>query len=150
MTGGETYPRLTKFERRVLLEIPSLYPDGDSDDLEGARVNKDNLSFSLQLLKSLGLIYASEWPMENPDAPYFRDVSLTPAGELLRRDLARSWFVRLWEREWKWIISTAFSPPAFILSVWNFLHSPAGAALIQRIEGAGQAIAHRALTVVGS
>ena len=115
-------PRLNKHERKVLLSIPSLFPDGDSDDLNIPGVSREAISYAIQHLIGLGLVSASSHPVEHPFAPYYRDVELTTEGEELRRSLARWWLVQWLAREWKWLLSNLIALCALAMSLWNFFH----------------------------
>src|ERR1700685_1043755 len=99
----EQSQRFTRREREVLLGIPALFPDGDSDDLEISGASREEISCAVQQLIGAGLVHASSHEGATPFAPYYRDVVLTAEGEALRRNLARPWLVRLSEREWKWL-----------------------------------------------
>ena len=70
----------------------------------------------------LRLVTASEHEGVHPLAPYYRDASLTPEGEQLRRDLARRRMARLWEREWRWFLATAIALCSLALSLWAVLY----------------------------
>lgn len=119
----ESRPRLNSLERRVLLGIPDLFPDGDSDDLRNLGSDREAVSYALQHLIGLKLARASSHEGVHPFAPYFRSVELTTEGEELRRDLARSRLVRWLESEWKWLASTVIAVCALALSLFNFFHS---------------------------
>jgi len=121
----EQIPRLSRHERRVLLSIPSLFPDGDSDDLKIPGVTPEAISDAIQHLIGLGLVSASSHQGVHPFAPYYRDVELTTQGEQLRRNLARWWLVRLFGREWKWILSTLIAACVLVISLWKFFHAAA-------------------------
>lgn len=118
-------PRLSTLERRVLLGIPMLFPDGDSDDLNIPRADRDEISYAIQHLIGLKLVAASY--VEEGSNPYgprcYCGVVLTTDGEELRRDLERHWLVRWLETEWKWLLSNAIALCALVLSLWNFFHS---------------------------
>lgn len=118
----EQIPRLTRHERKVLLSIPSLFPDGDSDDLKIPGVSPEAISCAMQHLIGLGLVSASSHQGVHPFAPYYRDVELTTEGEELRRNLARWRFVRWFAREWKWVLSSLIAVCALAMPLWNFFH----------------------------
>jgi hypothetical protein len=118
----EKIPRLTRQEREVLLRVPSLFPDGDSDDLKVSGVNPEAISYAIQHLIGLGLVSASSHQGANPFAPYYRDVELTTEGEQLRRNLARLWLVQWFGREWKWVVSSLIAFCVLAISLWNFFH----------------------------
>src|SRR5690242_2256124 len=80
----EQTPRLKSLERKILLSIPSLFPDGDSDDLKIRGASREAISYAIQHLVGLKLISASEHEGEHLLALYYRDVELTPQGEELR------------------------------------------------------------------
>jgi hypothetical protein len=61
-------PRLNRLERRVLLQIPLLFPDGDSDDLKIRKADKEEISYAIGHLKGLGLLTASNHTGVNPMA----------------------------------------------------------------------------------
>ena len=114
--------QLSQQERQVLLSIPSLFPDGDFDDLKLPGVSDEALSYTIQHLIGLRLVTATSHEGVHPWAPYYRDVELTSEGEELRRHLARSRIARLFEREWKWLVSTLIASIALLLSLWNFFN----------------------------
>lgn len=123
MGSIEQIPRLNRHERAVLIAIPSLFPDGDSDDLKIPGVSREAISYAIQHLIELGFVNASSYPGVHPFAPYYRDVQLTTEGEQLRRNFARQWLVRWFERDWKWIFSNLIALCALGLSLWNFFHA---------------------------
>lgn len=121
--AAQTAPRLTALERRVLLSVPGLFPDGDSDDLKFDVTTPGQISYALQHLIDLKLVVASQHEGVHQYAHYFRDVELTPLGTELARDFGRPWIVRFWSRDWKWLLNTAIAVVALILSIWNLLHN---------------------------
>jgi hypothetical protein len=118
----EQIPRLTRQEREVLLSVPSLYPNGDSNDLKIPGVSREAISHAIQHLIGLGLVSASSHQGADPFAPYYRDVELTTEGEQLRRNLARWWLAQWFGREWKWVLSNLIAFCALAISLWNFFH----------------------------
>jgi hypothetical protein len=114
--------RLTQLERHVLISLPSLFPDGDTDDLVGPGKSREAISCAMQHLIALGLVSAHRDEGVHPLAPYYHNAELTAEGEELRRDLARHWLVRWLELEWKWLVATAIGLCALVLSLWNFFH----------------------------
>jgi hypothetical protein len=121
----EQIPRLTRHERKVLLRIPGLFPDGDSADLKIPGVSPEAISYVMKHLIGLGLVSASSHQGVHPLAPYYRDVELTTEGEELRRDLARWRLVQWFDREWKWVLPNLIALCALAMSLWNFFHAPA-------------------------
>jgi hypothetical protein len=113
-----TNPRLTQLERHVLMSFPSLFPDGDTDDLVSPGNSREAISYAMQHLIALGLVSASSHEGVHPLAPYYCDAVLTAEGEELRRPWLVSWL----EREWKWLLSTAIGLCALGFSLWNFFH----------------------------
>lgn len=121
----EQNPRLTRHEREVLLGIPSLFPDSNSDDLKIPRASREAISYAIQHLIGLGLVNASTHQGVNPFAPYYRNVVLTTEGEELRRNLERWWVVQWLGRELKWLITTLIALCSLAMSLWNFFYPSA-------------------------
>jgi hypothetical protein len=115
-------PRLTREERKVLLSVPSLFPDGDSDELKLPGVSREAISNAIQHLIGLGLVRASSYQGSDPFAPYYRDVELTTEGEQLRRNLARWRLVQWFGREWKWVLSSLIGLCLLAIALWKLLH----------------------------
>ena len=116
-------PRLTHRERRVLMAIPHLWPDGDSHDLKIAGMDHEAISYALQHLIGLKLVGATMYDSGHPLAPYYRDVELTTVGEELRRDIGRPVVLRFLGSEWKWMVTTLLAVCSMALSIWNYLHA---------------------------
>ena len=116
------YPDLTELERRVLMEIPALFPDRDSDDLHIPGADRESISYAIQHLIGSGLATASAHEGVNPFAHYYRDVELSPEGEQLRRHFARPWVWRFVATEWKWLATTLLALTSLGLSILNLWH----------------------------
>lgn len=117
---------LTELERKIIKHIPDLFPDGDSDDLitnKHVYATREKLSYALGNLLELEIISASIHDGENPFAPYYRNIELTGKGEHIRRRLSRNFILIFFASEWKWLVSTAISIVAIIISIFSFIHN---------------------------
>ena len=114
-------PHLLPLERRVLLGIPQLFPEGDSDDHQ-VGASREHISCAINGLIGMKLVSASYHQGVNPLAPYYCNVELTPEGTQLVRYMARPVVVRFLQSEWRWVLTTAMSLVALVVSVWTALH----------------------------